>query len=832
MAAKQRVAVWNVGGDYMANKKEQELQYGQMPIPQGQKTYKITKVSWSGLNKRQTIDTGVLSKESNISTKEAPYLTPSQERVNIFDDNFIGKKYQHPISMFGFDDFLTVIYRDGSKIKLDYITLNDNSNAKDIYTGVISSDADSNQDTIQRSMVQFNVYENAVDVLDGTYVKKLLIFPDKVSMFMRITVINENPNTLYEDGEISDIDTMYCYRKNGVDRFYVWNNSSEEFVRTGDDGYFMTDSLDVVVKKFYNDGYIKTEDKTYNDGYKRLSNKYYNDGFRPTNYSTFYDGYVKCVGGTYNSSSGGIYFERIGDCSPYTYLTVLLEEGDSLKGYYQRAITNLGENTNTTFYERSGTGYPYEYTAVTDLEFGDDVSGYYQKVTNSQYALVQNPIYKRTTDKFPYEYLEVTGLKYGDNISSYYEKISDKETKIKTYYKRSSGAKPYTYTEVTGLDYGSDLSNYYEKTDYFGPPENSSKSCYWYNTYNDESYVYSDDRADGESGFAVSSPPSFPNLKYAVVHLSRLFGVDDDRIHVSGFNDYSNWNLDTATESNESNAWCSAAQANTKANGEFTGITVYDNHVVCFKHDFMHEIYNSKNPFRVVDIYAEGSIDNRSIQEVDGQLIFVSDDEVKVYTGSNPRIIGYYLGIDYFKKAVSGSDGRNYYLYCVDGTDEEYLFVYDTMVQQWSQQSIDFEILDFAHNKYGTFILSDEGVVYNADTGKYDIDWYFETDMSTSLAASSSSSYPTADIKHLSKLQMLVYLEGDMKIYALYDNEPFDSDKSHLLYDSRGRKGLFPIRLKPRMTANYGYVLHFEGHGYVRIYEMEIGLTAGGELFV
>lgn len=79
---------------------------------------------------------------------------------------------------------------------------------------------------------------------------------------------------------------------------------------------------------------------------------------------------------------------------------------------------------------------------------------------------------------------------------------------------------------------------------------------------------------------------------------------------------------------------------------------------------------------------------------------------------------------------------------------------------------------------------------------------------------------------------MLAYIEGRFKVYVLYDNEEFNPETSQLLYDSNGRKGMQAIRLKPRMTANYGYKLHFEGHGYVRFYEMELGITPGGELFV
>ena len=122
-----------------------------------------------------------------------------------------------------------------------------------------------------------------------------------------------------------------------------------------------------------------------------------------------------------------------------------------------------------------------------------------------------------------------------------------------------------------------------------------------------------------------------PDIKYATVHLSRVFGVDDSMVYASAFNDYTNWTVDTADEYNEANAWYTASQSNSKADGVFTGITTFQNHVVCFKKDFMHEIYNTKNPFRIQDIYAEGAIDIRSVCDVDGQLIFCSNDAVKVY---------------------------------------------------------------------------------------------------------------------------------------------------------------------------------------------------------
>lgn len=622
------------------------------------------------------------------------------------------------------------------------------------------------------------------------------------------------------------------------------------FTVTGGTNYFETSNLDVEIKKYYNDGYTQTKDEYYNDGYRKSSKQTYNDGYKKTEYNKdsnkkarFYDGYQKQWSGSYNENDGIVYYQRQGTCSPYTYITVTdLKNDDSVAGLYIRAFSPLKQMTNVAFYERTGTSFPYTYTRVyAELDYNSDISNYYEKVSDST-GTVQTKLYVRKADDngtiIPYEYEEVTDIAYGTNITDYYEKISDKEVTAKAYYKRTENTDKdsddkYKYELIKNLENGKKVSKYYEFTENYAPPEGSNKSCYWLNTYNNQTYQFCSDTGDGKSGFGLLSvAPSFPNLKYAVVHLSRLFGVDEDRVHVSGYNDYTNWNLDTVAESNDSNAWSSASQTNTKAGGNFTGITVYDNHVVCFKRDFMHEIYNSKNPFRLVDVYAEGSIDNRSIQEVNGKLIFASDDEIKVYTGSQPREIGYNLGIDEFKSAVSGSDGRNYYLYCTDRRGEMYLFVYDTMVGQWSQQVINSEVLGFAHNKNGMYMLCKDGVVYKMDTNKYTDDWSCETDLSTILTSSSSSTYQTVNIKHIVKFQMLAYIEGRFKVYALYDNEEFNPETSQLLYDSNGRKGMQAIRLKPRMTANYGYKLHFEGHGYVRFYEMELGITPGGELFV
>lgn len=545
----------------MAKKNENKLSYLQMPLPESNKHYKMKKRSWSGLNYRQTIDTGALSMENNISTLEAPYLVPSQRRTSILD------YYTHPIGMFGFDDFLIVIYRNGTSIYVDYIIYDAGMDKYTTYTGTLQNGGASTDDEYPRCVVQFNVYDTPTDPVSGKYVKKLLIFPDKKSMDFEITA---------DDFTISDMSVLV-----------------KEFTPTGD------------------------------------------------------------------------------------------------------------KNT---------------------------------------------------------------------------------------------------------------------------PPDTASHNYYYRNTKTSDVYKWVDDMSDSEnSGWKVSVPPAMPNIKYAAVHLSRLFGVDDDRVYASGYNDYTNWNLDTVDEYNESNAWCSPAQSNTKAGGVFTGITNFQGHIVCFKRDFMHEIYNTKNPFRIQDIYAEGAIDHRTIQDVDGRLIFVSADDVKIYTGSNPRIIGYYLNMSEYVNAVSGTDGRCYYLYCEDADGNKRLFVYDTIAENWSEQAISDTVLSFAHNKNGMYMLCDNGYIYKMDTGNYRHSWSFETDLITN---------ETVNIKHIKKIQMFADIAtgANIKVYVLYDNEEFDENTSHLVYSSTGY-GQKPIRVKPRQTASYGIKLHIEGYGYVKLYELEMFMENGGDLY-
>ncbi len=650
----------------MAKKKnENTLKYLQVPLPSGGRYSKMTKVNFGGLNKRDTLDSGELSMEKNISTNEYPYLTPSMKPRDILnnyynDDESKGQR-RVPIDMFGFEDYLLVFYRQGNALWVDRISGN-KENAPTIFTGRVKqfeSDEEAllyDEEKTQRSIVQFNVYHQSIDIVNGVYKKHILIFPDKVSMIADFEDAITDPTTWTQD-ELK--------KKSQLVMYYYFDEEDREVykyftIETADDGTLFANRCGGVRSKWN------------------------------------------------NSEKDEGYFDLSG-------MSVELKE-------FENSVSEKDEE-------------------------GKDI-GFYPPPNTASH-------------------------KY-----------------------------------------------YYVNTHKFTKPDGSQ--------YMDTNiYKWVDDEVDSNnSGWKISIPPTMPDIKYATVHVSRLFGVSDDCVYASGFNDYTNWALDTIDEYNESNAWQSKTQSNTKADGNFTGITNFQGHVVCFKRDFMHEIYNTKNPFRIQDVYAEGTIDNRTIQDVDGKLIFVSDDGVKIYTGSNPRVIDYKLNMKRYDYAVAGTDNRNYYLYCETHGSKSgcYLYVYDTYTEMWSEQSIDKTVINFTHSTDGMYMLCDDGCIYKLDSEQYSHEWSFETELITNR---------TVNIKHIKKLQMLVDVaaNANLDVYILYDDEVFDKNSSHLVYSST-KHGKFPIRVKPRQTANYGFKLHIEGYGYVKIYELEMFVEAGGDMYV
>lgn len=171
-----------------------------------------------------------------------------------------------------------------------------------------------------------------------------------------------------------------------------------------------------------------------------------------------------------------------------------------------------------------------------------------------------------------------------------------------------------------------------------------------------------------------------PHLADTTVLQGRLWGVLDGKFFASQWNDYTGWALNTAEDDDSSLAWVSTTQSEVDASGDFTAITVYDGRVVGFKRNFMHQIYNNKTPFRIVDIARVGALSKEAVCECNQILFFVADDGVYAYTGGYPTRISDPLAVSDYRGAVLGADERTLFCYL---PSEGTVFTYDTEFGAW-----------------------------------------------------------------------------------------------------------------------------------------------------
>lgn len=324
---------------------------------------------------------------------------------------------------------------------------------------------------------------------------------------------------------------------------------------------------------------------------------------------------------------------------------------------------------------------------------------------------------------------------------------------------------------------------------------------------------------------------TYPDIKYATVYGSRVFGVDDNLVYGSYYNDYARWDLDTADDSNEANAWVSMSQSNAKADGKFTAIATYDNHVVLFKRDFMQLVYNNKNPFRIVDLGSYGCDNPYAVAESGGVLYFASPESLYAYTGGTPKKISDDLNIKDFSGAVLGGYKGKLYAY-LDGA----LYTYKDGVWSAGDDSIG-TIRQFATLDYGIVALTDDGKIVLVDWNSenppeitdrinesYPDNWWFETDF---MALGSLG------VRRVKKVSVLcdVAQGASLDVYLVRDGKAFDRQSALNVGTTTGT-GQILLRVLTRQTSAYMHRIRFVGHGYVKIYALELKLSYGGDVYL
>lgn len=390
----------------------------------------------------------------------------------------------------------------------------------------------------------------------------------------------------------------------------------------------------------------------------------------------------------------------------------------------------------------------------------------------------------------------------------------------------------------------------------FNAVDTSSGNIVQY-TYDQKQLVYPDcysvpmNTGGSAASFNTQTNP-IPNLKFATVYNSRVFGVTKDNlVTASAYNSYVDYSLDTADDVSSAHAWASMAGSNTDADGDFTAMTTYDNHVVLWRRDFMQLVYNNKNPFRIVDVGKFGCDNNRAWVILNGVLYFASHEKVYAYTGGTPKVISGKLEAGNFSGAVLGGFKNRLWI-AKDGA----VYTYDTTKGVWSDVGAynlfgdwSARVVQFATLDYGLAALVKKTVngndVYSLslvdwDTSLMDLtddaqldwnpeyprDWYFVTDI---------MALGRLDVRRVKKCS--VFVEGDagaeVTVYLMKDGIPplFANDKFLVGTLKLDYSGFGLLRVLTRQFSSTLHQLVFMGKGRMVIHAAELKVSWGGDLY-
>lgn len=234
-------------------------------------------------------------------------------------------------------------------------------------------------------------------------------------------------------------------------------------------------------------------------------------------------------------------------------------------------------------------------------------------------------------------------------------------------------------------------------------------------------------------GTTAASLTDAPATKLYTSHKGRLYGLEGKELKFSALNLITDW-----TTVNDA-----GSISITNAKGDGSAITEFNDHIVVWTEQSMHELYGT-GPFnyQLVDISKDGCISDRSVIENDdaqngGTLYFMDYGCIKAYAGSKPVKVSYAvssfldgINLAYKSKICAGKNGK--YLYWAipyASTENNIVLEYDTEFKIWNVHNLAIsQFTTIGETCYG---ISPTGVIYNMESGTTDngtaITWYYTT---------------------------------------------------------------------------------------------------------
>lgn len=338
------------------------------------------------------------------------------------------------------------------------------------------------------------------------------------------------------------------------------------------------------------------------------------------------------------------------------------------------------------------------------------------------------------------------------------------------------------------------------------------------------------DVAEGTSGSIGTgeypAPGSCPDMDYVCVHNNRIWGVKGNYIYASA-NGYA---MGKAGEDGRY-GWTQFFDANgapddngsfyqqVASDGDFTGIVSWDDRIVALKERCHHEINGSyPSNFALSTISKTGTINNRSIAEVGGRLMYASTSGVYLYAGGVERECGRRLN-ENVKGAVAGTDGARYYL-CLDNGTEKKLYVYHSAVDVWTEET-SLDVTAFSIHKGDVYALCADGKIVrmNDPASTEEVTWNF------SFSDYADSVYINSIVQKLI-LKIKASPGVPIKVLLSTDGKDFVTLKEYTFRDETMQTVKFPL------NRGREHIIRVEGKGDIDVYGYQLTVQKGGENIV
>lgn len=298
-----------------------------------------------------------------------------------------------------------------------------------------------------------------------------------------------------------------------------------------------------------------------------------------------------------------------------------------------------------------------------------------------------------------------------------------------------------------------------------------------------------------------------PDLDYVAVHFNRIFGVKGNDIHATALGQYEVWEQ---FEGLLTDSWA----VDVEGQGSFTGITSYQNHLVMFKETMLHELYGNKpSNFQVQDLNRIGTVNGKTVVEVNSVLYYMNEDGIYAYTGGRPEPISKNLHTKYVD-GIAGGDHQKYYISIFDGTDWT-LYVYDTLYQFWHKED-NLRVYDFIRFEGELYGLTEDGIIKMETALDEKFSWYMETQ---------EFDENTFGKKGNSKVQLRTELEkgSHIAIKVRQDNQSYRTLRTY----STSEKQTVEIPVRIRRADRFQ--VRIEGVGHAKILGMNRNFYVGGD---